>query len=236
MGQVVLDVSMSLDGFIAGTNVDVRHPLGVGGDRLHEWAFRDAEKEPLVRGGTTFRRHPMLEESFDTTGAVIIGRRTFDVGEGRWGDTPPFQVPCFIITHRAREKVTKHGGTTFTFVTEGIHSALEEAKAAAGDRNVALMGANTAQQCMKAGLVDEIQIHIVPVLLGQGIRLFQPLGDDPIELERVRALASPDVTHLRFRVARPAPPRNEPCATSRPPWSASQRPGGATHPERPPSG
>jgi dihydrofolate reductase len=206
MGQVVLDVSMSLDGFIAGPHVDVRRPLGDGGDRLHEWAFRDAEKQPLVRGGTTFGRHPMLEESFDTTGAVIIGRRTFDVGEGPWGENPPFQVPCFILTHRPREKVVKQGGTTFTFVTDGIRSALEEAKAAAGDKNIALMGANTAQQYMKAGLLDEMQIHIIPVLLGQGIRLFQPLGSEHIELERIRALASPDVTHLRFRVVRPEPP------------------------------
>ena len=206
MGQVVLDVSMSLDGFIAGPHVDVRRPLGDGGERLHAWVFRDAEKQPLVRGGTTFGRHPVLEESFESTGAIIIGRRTFDVGEALWGDNPPFQVPCFVLTHRARETLVKQGGTTFAFVTDGLRSALDQAKAAAGDKDVALMGANTAQQYMKARLVDEMQIHIVPVLLGQGIRLFQPLGGEHIELERVRALASPDVTHLRFRVVRSAPP------------------------------
>lgn len=146
MGQVVLDVSMSLDGFIAGPDVDVRRPLGEGGDRLHGWAFRDAEKRPLKRGGTTFGRHPVLEESFDTTGAIIIGRRTFDVGELPWGDNPPFQVPCFVLTHRARETLVKQGGTTFAFVTDGLRSALDQAKTAAGDKDVALMGANTAQR------------------------------------------------------------------------------------------
>ena len=193
MGKVILDITMSLDCFIAGPNDDV--------ERLHEWIFRDALTRPVVRGGTTYGSNEVLEESFKTTGAVVMGRRTFDIGEGSWGDNPPFQVPCFVLSHDAREEAAK-GATTFTFVTNGIESALTQAKAAAGDKHVGVMGANTAQQCIKAGLLDEIHIHLVPVLLGEGIRLFDHLGTEHIELESTRVIESPGVTHLRFRVVK----------------------------------
>lgn len=154
MGVVLLDVTMSLDGFIAGPNDDV--------ERLHDWLF--SGQKVISRGGGVFRvtegDAEVLAEAFKTTGAVVMGRRMFDIGEKPWGDNPPFQVPCFV----------------------------------------ALMGANTAQQYMKAGLLDEIQIHLVPVLLGEGIRLFEDIGTEQIELERTSVKQSPDVTHLRFRV------------------------------------
>lgn len=183
---------MSLDGFIAGPNDEI--------EPLHDWIFRDAVARPLVRGGTTFGDDEVLDEAFKATGAVVMGLRTFNIGEAPWGDNPPFQVPCFVLTHHAREKVAKEGGTTFTFVNDGIESAIEEAKAAAGDKNVGVMGANTAQQCIRVGLLDELQIHLVPVLLGQGIRLFDHEGTELIGLERTRVIEAPGVTHLRFRV------------------------------------
>jgi dihydrofolate reductase len=132
-----------------------------------------------------------------------MGRRMFALGEGPWGDDPPFHMPVFVLTHESREPVIKEGGTTFTFVTDGIESALEQAKAAAGDRDVSVArGANVIQQYLKAGLLDEIQIHLVPVLLGEGIRLFDRMGRRPIELESTRMIESPEVTHLRYRVVK----------------------------------
>ena len=189
MGKVILDMSMSLDGFIAGPNVGVELPMGEGGLRLHDWLFNTSASEVDAE---------VEQEMFATTGAVVLGRRTFDVGQGPWGDTP-FPVPCFVLTHEAREELVKKSGT-FTFVTDGIESALEKAKAAAGDKNVSVMGANTAQQYIKAGLLDEIQIHLVPVLLGEGRRLFDHIGTEHIELEGTRVIESLGVTHLRFRV------------------------------------
>ncbi|MBA3728828.1 MAG: dihydrofolate reductase family protein, partial [Actinobacteria bacterium] len=120
-----------------------------------------------------------------------------------WGPNPPFHMPVFVMTHRARETVAKEGGTSFTFVTDGIEGALERAKAAAGDKGVSIAGgANTVQQFIKAGLLDEMQIHVVPVLLGDGVRLFDDLGSEQIELERTRVIESRDVVHLRFRVVK----------------------------------
>jgi dihydrofolate reductase len=191
MGNVTLRMSMSLDGFIAGPNVGVEHPMGEGGDRLHQWMFAtpvntvDAE---------------IVKETFASTGAVVLGRRTFDLGVSHWGDTP-FPVPSFVLIHEARADLPMKSAT-FTFVTEGVESALRQAKAVAGDRSVLLMGANTAQQFLKAGLVDEIDLQIAPVLLGGGTRLFdQPLSNH-VELERIRVIESPDVTHLKFQVKR----------------------------------
>ncbi|SRR5712691_2193644 len=203
MAKVVLDVTMSLDGFIAGPNDDV--------ERLHDWLFsgttagnsnRSASVLPgresfKTSGGST----EVLEESFKSTGAVVMGRRTFDIGERPWGNNPPFQVPVFVLSHRGREKVVK-SATTFTFVTDGIESALKQARAAAGQKNVALMGANTAQQSLKAGLLDEIQIHLVPVLIGDGIPLFEHISRKHIELERTRVIEARGVTHVRFRVVK----------------------------------
>jgi len=205
MGKVTSDMSMSLDGFITGPNDGVALPLGEGGERLHEWIYGLAswrERHGLA-GGEANPEAEVVDESFRNVRAVVMGRRMFDAGEGPWGDNPPFRMPVFVLTHEARERIAKEGGTTFTFVTEGIESALRQARAAAGDRDVSVAGgANTVQQYLEAGLLDEIQIHLVPVLLGEGRRLFEHMGTEQIEMERTRVVESPDVTHLRFRVVK----------------------------------
>jgi dihydrofolate reductase len=143
----------------------------------------------------------VVDEMFEATGAVVMGRRTFDLGdkENGWIADPPFQVPMFIPTHHRPHHPTDHAASTVTFVTNGIDSAVERARLAAGDRNVLVCGARTGQQCLRAGHLDELEIHLVPVLLGDGIRLFEP-GTDQIELEPVRTIEAPGVTHMRFRV------------------------------------
>src|SRR6266508_2185255 len=207
MTRLTLDITMSLDGFIAGPNQTVEHPLGEGGERLHEWiyglaTFRERHGES---GGTRNADDDVLRESIDATGAVLMGRRMFSGGEGRWeddpvadgwwGDDPPFGVPVFILTHHARETVTKQGGTSYTFVTEGIDAAVAQARAAAGNKNVAVAGgANVVQQCLRAGLLDEMQIHVAPLLLGDGVRLFDDLDAEPRALELTRVIESPAVT------------------------------------------
>lgn len=199
MASVTVDISMSLDGFISGPNGD----LDV--ERLHEWLYDLASwREPHgLAGGKTGSDSEILDEAFRNTGAVVMGRRMFDVAEGPWGDEPPFHMPVFVVTHRAREKLVKQGGTTFTFVTDGIESALQQAKAAAGDKDVSVAGgANIIQQYLRAGLLDQIQIHLVSVLLGAGRRLFDHLGPEYIALESTRVIASTGVTHLRFRVVK----------------------------------
>jgi dihydrofolate reductase len=203
MGKVVVDITMSLDGFIAGPNDGPELPLGEGGERLHEWVFDLASwREPHgLAGGKADRDSEVLDEAFRTVGAIVVGRRMFD-NAGGWGDNPPFHMPVFVLTHEARETETKEGGTTFTFVTDGIERALEQAKAAAGDKNVGVSGgANTIQQFLGAGLLDEMQIHIAPMLLGGGRRLFDHL-ETQIELEGTRVIDSPGITHLRYRVVK----------------------------------
>jgi dihydrofolate reductase len=179
--------------------------MGDGGERLHQWMFDLASWRGRhgLTGGQANRDAEILDEAFATTGAVVMGRRMFHLGEGPWGDNPPFHMPVFVLTHDAREPVSKQGGTTFTFVTDGIKSALRQARAAAGGRDVSVAGgANTIQQYLKAGILDEIQIHLVPILLGDGIRLFEHLGTGAPELQSTRVVESPGVTHLRFRVVK----------------------------------
>jgi dihydrofolate reductase len=203
MGSVTSDISVSLDGFIAGPGDGVDNPLGDGGERLHEWVVRLASWRSRhgLAGGETGRDAEILEESVRDTGAVVLGRRMFDNAKG-WGDEPPFHAPVFVLTHEARDDLVK-GGTTFTFVTDGVESALAQARAAAGDENVHVAGgANTIQQFLSAGLLDELQLHVVPVLFGAGVRLFDGLGTTPLELEAVRVVESPGVTHLKFRVVK----------------------------------
>jgi dihydrofolate reductase len=227
MTRVTLDISTSLDGFIAGPNPTIEEPLGEGGERLHEWAVGLATfQERHGRGGGERNADDdVLAETMDAAGAVIIGRRMFSGGEGPWeddpvadgwwGDDPPFHVPVFILTHHAREPVTKKGGTTFTFVTEGIERALELAREAAGGKNVAIGGGATVfQQYLGAGLLDEIQLHVVPLLLGGGVRLFDGLqGVDP-KLEVARVIDSPSVTHVKYRVIGSTTERSEAWAGS----------------------
>ena len=195
--MVVYDVSASLDGFTAGPNDDV--------EPLHEWLYglSSWRESHGKAGGTGGADSDVLAEALERTGATLMGRRLFDLGEGPWGDEPPFHVPVFVLTHEQREPLAKRGGTTFTFVTDGIESALEQARAAAGDGDVSVAGgASIAQQYLRAGLLDEIQIHLVPVLLGGGVRLFDDPGGEPIGLETTRVIESTGVTHLRFSVAR----------------------------------
>jgi dihydrofolate reductase len=204
MGKVTVDISMSLDGFIAGPNDGPELGLGEGGEQLHEWVFglTSWRERHGLPGGTTDRDAEILDEAFRDTGAIVLGRRMFDNAKG-WGDDPPFHMPVFVLTHDAREKLTKEGGTTFTFVTDGIESALEQARAAAGDKDVSVAGgANTIQQYLNAGLIDEMQIHLVPLMLGGGIRLFDQVDPELVELEGTRVVESPGVTHLKYRVVK----------------------------------
>lgn len=204
MGKVIADISMSLDGFIAGPNDIVGQGLGEGGERLHEWLFKlSSWREPHgLSGGETNRDDEVIEEGLKNPGAILVGRRMYELAEG-WGDTPPFHKLVFVVTHRAHEKLVKDGETTFTFVTDGIESALKQAKRAAGEKDVSVGGgAAIIQETIKAGLLDEIQIHLVPVLLGAGRRLFDNLGSKQIELQRIRVIDSPAVTHLKYRIVK----------------------------------
>ena len=196
---------MSLDGYVAGPNAGADNPLGDGGVRIQQWMFDLASFREIqgLTGGQTNKDDEELRERFAPTGAVVMGRRMFDEGEGPWGDNPPYHMPVFVVTHQARDTLVKEGGTTFTFVTDGIESALQQAKAAAGDKNVNIAGgAGTVQQFIRAGLLDELEIHLAPLLFGEGSRLFEGMGPEPIELENIRVVASPKVTHLRFRVVK----------------------------------
>jgi dihydrofolate reductase len=202
MGKVLVDITVSLDGYVAGPNDRPELGLGEGGERLHEWAYElESWRDPHgLEGGETNASSQVMEE-MSASGAVVVGKRMFDNARG-WGDEPPFHKPVFVITHTAREPLTK-GDTTFTFVTDGIESAIEQAKAAAGDKPVSLGGgASTARQALKAGLVDEVQLTFAPVLLGGGVRLFDGLGPDDVELEVTRVLEGPKATHVRYRVVR----------------------------------
>jgi dihydrofolate reductase len=214
MTRLTLDISMSLDGFIAGPEPTLDEPLGRGGEELHEWvvALRSWREAHGLEGGEDNADSAVLEEVVQAAGATIMGRGMFSGGAGPWeddpnadawwGDEPPFHHPVFILTHHAREPVVKQGGTTFTFVTDGIESALEQARAAAGGQDVAIGGgADVAQQYLRAGLLDELQLHVAPLLLGGGVRLFD--GAAPGRLACTRTIESPTgVTHVRYRVVR----------------------------------
>ena len=214
MGNVNVDISMSLDGFVAGPNQSLDAPLGEGGELLHEWILATKSWRELHgrSGGEVTPDDEITRESTEAAGATVMGRRMFSGGEGAWdddpkalgwwGDDPPFHHPVFVLTQHAREPVTMEGGTTFTFVTDGIESAVDQAKAAAGDKDVTIAGgANTIQQCLRARLVDEVRLHLVPVLLGGGVRLFDGLGNGDVALETIRVIESPNVTHLMLRAA-----------------------------------
>jgi dihydrofolate reductase len=210
MGTIV-DITTSLDGFVAGPNPTLEDPLGEGGERLHEWAVAlEAWRERHgMEGGEANADSERLREAVDATGAVVMGRRMFSGGQGPWdadpnadgwwGDDPPFRAPVFIVTSHPRRTVAKEGGTSYTFVTDGVDSAVRQAREAAGEKNVGVSGgANVVQQAIKAGLVDELRLHLVPILLGSGTRLLDDLGG--VELERTAVIDSPGVTHLTFRV------------------------------------
>jgi dihydrofolate reductase len=203
MGIVATDISVSLDGFIAGPDDRPGQGLGEGGEALHEWAYDlKSWREPHgLEGGEEGADAEILDEAVRNVGAIVLGKRMYENANG-WGEEPPFRVPVFVLTHEPREQLVK-GETSFTFVTEGVESALERARAAAGDKDVSVAGgANTIQQFIAAGFLDQIQIHLVPILLGEGVRLFDSLGTGQVGLETTRVVESPRVTHLRFRIAR----------------------------------
>ena len=213
MSKLTFEISMSLDGLIAGPNATIEEPLGEGGEQLHEWVvgLKSWREQHGLSGGTTGPDSEILEESVGRTGASVMGRKMFSGGEGPWeddpkadgwwGDDPPFHTPVFVLTHHPRETVAKQGGTSYVFVTDGIESALEQAQAAAGDKDVAIAGgASVAQQYLRAGLLDELQIHVTPLLLGSGVRLFEDVGGSPVALKPIRVVESPTVTHIRYEV------------------------------------
>jgi len=204
-------ISMSLDGFVAGPSQGVDNPLGLGGMRLHQWAFPLAVWRAMqgLPGGEVNQSTQVVEESLANIGATVMGRNMCGghpgpwaaekPWSGWWGADPPFHHPVFVLTHHAREPLKLAGGTSFTFVTEGIEAALELARQAASGKDVSLAGgAMAAQQYLGAGLVDEMEISLVPTLLGSGERLFERIGDGLYGLELVRTVAAPNVTHLKF--------------------------------------
>ena len=211
MGKVLVAISMSLDGFVAGPNQRLDAPLGEGGERLHEWIFglkawRDMHG---LEGGSTGPDNDILAEGIASTGATVMGRHMFGGGDGPWdeswkgwwGDEPPFHHPVFVLTHHPREPLEMQGGTTFNFVTDGIESAVERARAAAGGKDVLVAGgAEAIQQALRAGLVDELRLHVVPILLGAGARLLDGLDATQVQLEKMRTTDSELVTHLVYRV------------------------------------
>ena len=204
MGKVSMGLSMSLDGFIAGPNDGPERPLGEGGERLFRWYSSGDTEYRLPGTEMVFKISPqsaeLLQEAHSTMGAFVTGRRTFDITNG-WGGRPPLSVPTFVVTHTVPQEWA-YEGSPFTFVTDGVESAVEQAKALAGDKDIAVGAASIAQQCIRAGLLDEIHIDLVPVLLGNGVRLFDHLDTEPIELERTRVIDAPGVTHLTFRVVK----------------------------------
>jgi dihydrofolate reductase len=210
MSKLRFRISMSLDGFIAGPQQSVDHPLGIGGMRLHEWVLPLAawRSKHGLDGGEVNASSAVIDESLQNIGATVMGRNMFgghpggwDAGnpwQGWWGESPPFGHPVFVLTHHAREPLVLEG-TTFTFVTDGFESALRQARDAARGKDVSLAGgAKAAQQYLAAGLVDEMEISLTPTLLGSGERLFDGLGDNLHGLQLVRAIAAPGVTHLKF--------------------------------------
>jgi dihydrofolate reductase len=191
VSKVYCDISMSLDGCITGPNVRIGNGLGNDGERLHDWMF-DAKTEADAK---------IADEKTVSTGAVVLGKSMFDVGFEPWGDPPPFRMPVFVVTHEAREPLPMQGGTTYTFVSGGIEAALRLARAAAGDKNVGIWGgADIIRQYLQTGLVDELYLHVIPILLGDGIRLFEGLDPAGIELRKASTVDTPGATHFRFEV------------------------------------
>jgi dihydrofolate reductase len=211
MSKVTCQISISLDGFVAGPNQSLENPIGEGGLRLHEWVFATASwrEQHGQTGGARGVDSEVIDEVVQNVGAYIMGRKMFGGGDGPWnqtwkgwwGDDPPYHVPVYVLTHHARDPLPMQGGTTFTFVTTGIGSALEQARAVAGDKDIMIAGgAHTVQQFIAAGLLDKLYLHIVPIVLGAGDRLLENVGDP--RLEPIKVVASPAVTHVKYRIVR----------------------------------
>lgn len=211
MTEVTSQISISLDGYVAAPGQSRQDPLGRGGLRLHEWLFA-TESWREQHGQSDGERNvdaEVVDEMTRNVGAHVMGRRMFGGGEGSWdldwtgwwGDDPPFRVPVFVLTHHPRESLVMRGGTEFHFVTEGVEAALKRARAVAGERDVAVWGgASAVRQHLAAGLLDTLWVHLVPIVLGGGTPLFDGAVDVPLEPEKV--VATPTVTHIRYRVAR----------------------------------
>ncbi len=212
MSKVRSHISISLDGFVAGPNQSEENPLGEGGQRLHEWVFPLAawRESHGKQGGEVNESARVVEESRANIGAGVMGRNMFGPpgggawGDGKWtgwwGEDPPYHYPVFVLTHHPRDPLEMKGGTTFHFVTDGIESALEQAKDAAGDEDVRVEGgAQAVQQCLAAGLLDELELAVTPVVLGDGARLFDNVRAAEVRLQQVRAVEAPGVTHLKYR-------------------------------------
>ena len=215
MSKLRSDISISLDGCVAGPNQSKESPLGEGGEGLHDWVVRLAvwRESHGEEGGEVNASTRIVEEARENIGAAVMGRNMFgppgggpwgdEPWTGWWGDDPPYHYPVFVLTHHPRDPVEMQGGTTFHFVTDGIESALEQARDAAGGEDVMLWGgAQAINQYLAAGLLDELELHVVPVLLGDGARLFHELGDADVHLEQLRAVEAPGVTHVKYRVVR----------------------------------
>src|SRR5688500_6894958 len=213
MSKVRVHIATPLDGYVAGPNQSMESPLVEGGEALHDWMVpRKAWREPAgMEGGEENANSPIVREAFANVGAEIMGRGKFgppsrgewgdEPWQGWWGEDPPFHKPVFVLTHHEREPLTL-SDTTFTFVTDGIESALQRARQAAGDKDVFIGGgADTINQFLAAGLVDELELHVVPVVLGGGARLFAGVGPD-LKLEEVRTIEAPGVVHLKYRVVK----------------------------------
>lgn len=210
MSKVFVDVGLSLDGFLAGPGGRPGHPLGDGGLALHEWMFATAAFAERHGGGDgRGERGPdddLVRAVFARTGAYVMGRRMFDEGEVGWPEHAPFEAPVFVVTRHSRSPWVRPGGTTFHFVTDGLASAMRQAKAAAGGKDVRVSGgADVIQQAFEDGHVDELTLHLAPVLLGRGLRLFDGMAAVRCLLEPLAATASPRVQHLHFRVRAPRP-------------------------------
>jgi dihydrofolate reductase len=205
MSVTFADLGVSLDGYVAGPNAGPGKPLGDGGPRIHAWQYgARAFRERLgMSGGEATPDNALIEERFARTGAYVMGRRMFDEGEAGWPDPPPFRAPVLVLTHRPREPWERTGGTTFTFVTDGVGAAVEAARAGAAGKDVQVSGgADVVRQALEAGLIDELTLHVAPVLLGGGVRLFDALDPAGLRLEPDRVVAGPIATHLRLRVVR----------------------------------
>ena len=206
MSKVFFDVGMSLDGYIAGPNRGPKNPLGDGGVGMHEWMFRTQtfrEKLGLGGAGETSRDDEIVRRSFERSGAYVMGRVMFDEGEANWPEEAPFGAPVFVLTHDPRAPWVRKGGTTFHFVTDGFESALAQAKAAAKGKDVRISGgAESIRQYLDAGQIDEFTLHIAPVILGEGVRLFHRLSPEKLKFEQPASSGSEIVTHVDYRVRR----------------------------------
>jgi dihydrofolate reductase len=202
MGRIVAELSVSLDGFVAGPNDHPENGMGDGGMRLFDWYSSGDVAFPLPGTGMVFQLSrasaELLREEWGNMGAMVAGRRMFDIAHA-WGGHPPGGGPCFIVTHSAPQEWVKPG-SPFIFVTDGVESAIRQARQVAGDKDVDVSSASIVQQCLRLGLLDEIQLDLAPVLLGGGVRLFDNLGGQQVQLERIRIVDAPGVTHMRFRV------------------------------------